>query len=209
MVFSRENPTGTALLPGSSARGCDSLVDVSLDFGGGMLELPAEYVIAPGETVELEAIFSGTVVHVQWMPAEGLSCSDCLRPLATPAGTRSYTLVVEDENGCIFTATTRVRIDENFRVFLPNAFTPNDDGINDRFVVSTSEQVTRIDYVRIFDRWGTLVYAEENVLPDQQRGWDGSYRGKVLNPAVFVVLVGVEFSGGKQQIFRGDLTLIR
>lgn len=209
MVFSRENPTGTALLPGSSARGCDSLVDVSLDFGGGVLELPAEYVIAPGETVELEAIFSGTAVHVQWMPAEGLSCSDCLRPLATPAGTRSYTLVVEDENGCIFTATTRVRIDENFRVFLPNAFTPNDDGINDRFVVSTSEQVTRIDYVRIFDRWGTLVYAEENVLPDQQLGWDGSYRGKVLNPAVFVVLVGVEFSGGKQQIFRGDLTLIR
>lgn len=207
--FNEQNPSGTVTLSGASANGCDSIVAVSISFEGGQLNLPNEYSIGPGGNVTLGAIFTGDIDQITWSPAEGLSCTDCLSPVANPSQNTVYTIEIVDRNGCIYTASTRVRINENFKVFLPNAFTPNDDGVNDRFMVMTNDQVSRVLYMRIFDRWGNLVYSEENVAPADQAGWDGTYRNKLMDPAVFVVVAEVEYTNGQTQIFETDLTLLR
>lgn len=207
--FSANNPTGSVRIPGASVNGCDSTIAVSLDFTGGLLELTPQFTLAPGQSVNIDARFSGNIRRISWSPAEGLSCTDCLTPTASPNRTTQYILELEDDNGCLYYAATNIRIEENFKVFLPNAFSPNDDGVNDRFTIMTSDQVDRILYMRIFDRWGNLVYSEENVSPSSQRGWDGTYGNKLLDPAVFVVVAAVEFTGGKVQYFQRDLTLLR
>jgi gliding motility-associated-like protein len=209
VTFDQQNPMGTVTLSGASVNGCDSLVIVNISFEGGQLTLPNEYSIGLGGNSSLNAIFTGDIAQITWSPANGLSCTDCLNPVANPSQTTVYTIEIVDRNGCFYTATTRVRIDENFKVFLPNAFTPNDDGVNDRFKVMTNDQVARVLYMRIFDRWGNLVYAEENPPALDQRGWDGTYQNKLMDPAVFVVIAEVEYINGQRQIFQTDLTLLR
>lgn len=207
-VFSEGNPSGTVTLANAGQHGCDSLVEVRLSFEPIQLNLAAQYTIAPGQGVTLGLVITGSYASIAWAPVEGLSCTDCLNPVATPGKATQYKVTVVGANGCIAEAFTTVRIDENFKVFLPTAFTPNGDGVNDRWMVETNEQIARILYLRIFDRWGNLVYSEEDVEPTQQRGWDGMYGGKELNPAVFVVVVSVQFSNGKEGQYTTDVSLI-
>jgi gliding motility-associated-like protein len=208
-IFTESNPTGTVTLANAAQGGCDSLVEVRLSFTPIQLSLPAQYTVAPGQVVTLGLVITGSYASILWEPSEGLSCTDCLNPVASPGKTTQYKVTVVGTNGCIAEAFTTVRIDENFKVFLPNAFSPNGDGVNDRWVVETNEQIERILYVRIFDRWGTLVYSEVDVEPGQQRGWDGRYGGKELNPAVFVVVASVQYSNGGEGLYTTDVSLLR
>ena len=114
--------------------------------------------------------------------------------------------------------TTLLSMDDSCRVieiskdvFVPNVFSPNRDGINDWFFISSAEgSVQHIDYLRIYDRWGGLVFEVLNILPNvETSGWDGMEKGKFLMPAVFVWVAQIEFSDGSTEIFSGDVTLLR
>jgi len=65
--------------------------------------------------------------------------------------------------------------------------------------------------MRIFDRWGALLYERTNLpaQPAEYEGWDGTYRGKKANAGVYVYLIEVEFEDGEVLLFRGDVTLVR
>jgi len=96
-------------------------------------------------------------------------------------------------------------------VYVPNTFSPNDDGINDvLFLSSGPNSVDRILFFRIFDRWGSLVFERKNILPnDASLGWDGKMLDKKLNPGVFAWVASVQFLDGKKNILFGDVTLVR
>jgi gliding motility-associated-like protein len=94
--------------------------------------------------------------------------------------------------------------------FVPNIFSPNQDGVNDIFYVQSNEQITRVKSFRIFDRWGAVVFEEIDFLTnDPQHGWDGTYGGKELDPAVFVYAIIAETADGQQLVVKGDVALIR
>jgi gliding motility-associated-like protein len=96
-------------------------------------------------------------------------------------------------------------------VFIPNVFSPNGDGINDLFLVfSKQEVVANLPYVRIFDRWGGLVFERFDIQPNTlEQSWDGTERGEPLGPGVFVYVVYIEYSDGTEEARTGDITLIR
>ena len=95
-------------------------------------------------------------------------------------------------------------------VFIPNVFTPNEDGVNDRFTVFSTPEIKEIQRLRIFDRWGQMVYELYDFPPnDVSYGWDGYFRGKKSNPAVFVCTVEWIDAEGELHILSGDLTLLR
>ncbi len=146
-----------------------------------------------------------------WEPAENLSCDNCKNPRVTGITPTTYTLTVIDINGCTATAQIFVDIDRNRKVYLPNVFSPNGDGLNDKFQVFTGIGVERINYVRLYDRWGERVFEEKDLppSPDGTPGWDGVFRGQDLNPAVFLYLVEVKFVDGRVLLYRGDVTLLR
>lgn len=146
-----------------------------------------------------------------WAPAENLSCADCKNPRVTGINPMTYTLTVIDINGCTASSQIFVDIDRNRKVYIPTVFSPNGDGINDNFQVFTGLGVEHINFVRLYDRWGEKVYEEIDLPPssDGTPGWDGNFRGKDMDPAVFLYLVEVVFVDGKVLVYRGDVSLLR
>jgi gliding motility-associated-like protein len=95
------------------------------------------------------------------------------------------------------------------KVFIPNAFSPNEDGINDFFSVFTNEDAKKIQQLNIFDRWGELIFTKTDFQPNQESlGWDGTFRGKKVMPGVYTYWAEVEFLDGKKKFFKGDVSII-
>lgn len=118
--------------------------------------------------------------------------------------------LVIDENGCEGTDNIIIRVNKVRNVLIPNAISPNFDGINDKFVIYTGVGVAAINKVAIYDRWGERVYFkglfEANTNTDV---WDGTHRGELMNDQVLFYVVEVLFTDGEVEIFKGDLTLMR
>ena len=179
-----------------------------------VVELPAILEIDLGDSLTMldpKILSSLPIETFLWEPADFLSCTDCKNPRVSAIRPQTYTLTVTDVNGCTASGQVRIIIDRNRNVFIPNVFSPNGDGINDRFKVFTGLGVTRINFVRLYDRWGELLYEEGELppSPDGTPGWDGTFRGEKMQPAVFMYLVEVEFLDGLKLLYRGDVTLLR
>jgi gliding motility-associated-like protein len=119
-----------------------------------------------------------------WTPALGLSDASQLNPLADPAQSTEYTLTVTSRYGCV--NSDRVRVDVVSSIFVPNAFTPNADGKNDRWTIpSLTPELGAM--VSVFDRAGQLVYQARSAAVS----WDGSYKGAPLATGVYVYQITI------------------
>ncbi len=179
-----------------------------------ILSVPPTTTIIAGNSVQL---YADSLNHVfltnySWTPADStLTCSDCSSPIATPVVTTTYSVTASTIEGCAGHATVTVKLlcDDSKQVFIPNTFTPNGDGNNDRFFVS-GKGLGLIKRMAIYNRWGELVYEAYNVhANDPSVGWDGTFRGEVVAPDVFVYVLDVECSTGSSFVFRGDISLVR
>ncbi|HMP88355.1 MAG TPA: gliding motility-associated C-terminal domain-containing protein, partial [Lacibacter sp.] len=95
------------------------------------------------------------------------------------------------------------------KIYIPNAFTPNNDGLNDRFMPS-GIGYSVIRSMRIFNRWGELVYEQLNLpVTDRSKGWDGTQRGMPLPPGVYVYTIEIECEENNIELFRNTFSLIR
>ncbi|MEM9917175.1 MAG: gliding motility-associated C-terminal domain-containing protein, partial [Bacteroidota bacterium] len=177
------------------------------------LELGNDTTIVLGDSIELIPITnipSATIDSFLWKPQEPLTCADCFTQWVRPLSTTSYELTYWDENGCPVSDRITIEVDAQAPVFAPNAFTPNGDGINDRFVLYSGPSVAQILVLRIFDRWGELMYESREMPPNDPRmGWDGRLKGEALNPAVFVYYAEILLQDGSKKIIYGDLTLVK
>ena len=104
-----------------------------------------------------------------------------------------------------------IKLDRNVDVFIPSAFSPDGDHVNDRFTVfANPHQVRRVIAFQVFDRWGSQVFAAEDFLPnDENRGWDGHIGNKLPNAGIFVYLAKLELVDGSEIIRKGQVLLVR
>jgi gliding motility-associated-like protein len=151
------------------------------------------------------------VASVQWSPAEGLSCTDCLSPIATPFETTIYQVEVVNINGCKDQTNIRLFVNRDAKVYIPNAFSPNNDGANDSFTAySDPEMVVQIKNMRIFDRWGNALFERSDFAAnDPSLGWDGRFKGSLMNDGVFAYWIEVELIDGTTTTFKGDVAIIK
>lgn len=178
------------------------------------VDLPSIVEIELGDTLtqlDPNIISSLPIDTFLWTPASQLSCADCKNPFVNAIQSQLYTLTIIDINGCPATAQVFVDVDLDRNVFIPNVFSPDDDGINDIFRVFTGLGVRNIRRFHVYDRWGELMFDQLNVSPsaDGTIGWDGRFNGERMNPAVFVYIIEVEFLDGSLLVYRGDVTLLR
>ncbi|MFN8283382.1 MAG: PKD domain-containing protein [Chitinophagales bacterium] len=165
-----------------------------------------EKIIIRGMEADLSATSPDNVSYF-WSENYFLSCQDCANPMAKPEKDTSYKITVTNEFGCKATDNQNVRVIEDCNgdaVFLPNTFTPNGDGQNDILLV-LGPGVQSVKEFRIFNRWGELVFETR----DMSIGWDGTYKGEKLTPAVFVYYVDVQCIDGRRTMKKGNITLIR
>jgi gliding motility-associated-like protein len=143
-----------------------------------------------------------------WTPATGLSSNNIVNPVGMYNGSFDsirYRVYVYDEAGCVDSSFITVKIFKTEpQVFVPSAFTPNKDGKNDLFR-PIAVGLTKIEYFRVFNRWGQLVFS----TTINGHGWDGKINGMEQGTGTFVWLVkGVDYTG-KSVFHKGTVTLIR
>ena len=146
--------------------------------------------------------------YIVWTPDYNLSNDSILNPVASPHHTTTYNAIYIDPNGCVFrlNSVTIYVLDASCNentVFVPNTFTPNNDGRND-ILYARSAFVTDI-YFTVYDRWGEQVFATNDI----NKGWDGIFNGKPCNPDVFGYYVTFTCNDGKKSFKKGNVTLIR
>ena len=171
--------------------------------------LPEQYTIQWGESVQIEGQTNAPAGSVlQWIPADNLSCVDCINPHASPVTTTDYTLIITDPTGCIDSATVRVNVEiicDPDRLGIPNVFTPNLDGHNDYFGIAKENGPETITSFRIYDRWGELIF--EGVGRDAK--WDGRFKGKDMPAGVYVYIIEYVCADDSEGRAVGDVTLVR
>jgi gliding motility-associated-like protein len=132
--------------------------------------------------------------------------------LPTFAVLKSGKISVSASNECgVGFDEVNVEIKNCYSVYVPNAFSPNDDGVNEYVSVYASSDVTAVKSFLIFNRWGDMVFEAQNFLPDtaDKNGWNGTAGGKPLNPDVYVYVVEFVTKTGVLLVQKGDVTLMR
>jgi gliding motility-associated-like protein len=151
------------------------------------------------------------ISSIRWSPANGLSCTDCPFPTVQIAHPETYTLRIVDLYGCSTELTIAITIDESIDIYVPTAFSPNGDQVNDRLnIYANTLQVEKVLVFRIFDRWGGLMFENENFPPNrEQLGWDGTFRGQLMDPGVYTYMAILELASGARQTIGGHVLLMQ
>ncbi len=173
---------------------------------------PVTKIIAKGDTVHLSVSPQGTGYTYNWSPSAGLSCTNCPNPIATPDVTTNYLVTVTDVNGCSaasdpglnFAALTVVTLacSEPY-IFVPNAFSPNSDQINDKLYVRG--RYLKEMYFAVYNRWGQKVFETTDI----NIGWDGAFNGTPVTPDVYGYYLTATCQQGEKFFKKGNVTVLK
>jgi gliding motility-associated-like protein len=169
------------------------------------VRLPISTSITEGTIIVLEVeVDSEGALSFLWSPARWLSCVACRNPLAQPRQTIVYTVEVTDAFGCSGKDSIEIIVDSAFPVYIPNAFSPNGDGVNDVFEVYSGNEQFELSALEIFDRYGSKMYACQGM----QCTWDGRFKGQLVQPGLYIYVVqvntpdGIKIRSGEVQVLR-------
>lgn len=158
--------------------------------------------------IQLTILAVSPPYEINWSP----TVNDLMNPTNLSVGV--YNLMILDAQNCVFVDSIFIENPTliatecaNSAVYIPNVFSPNGDGINDYFEIFFAEQTTvqKVLKVEIMDRWGNLVYLLEGEMPK----WDGRFRGKMVNPTVFLYKIQLELNDGGTELLQGSFSLIK
>lgn len=173
------------------------------------IEIPEDtIIIIQGQTIEIssELIGGEGVIIYQWEPVSEVDCASCESVFVSPQTNAIYSVQVTDEFGCTdidFVLLKVLTCDETL-FFIPNIISPNNDGLNDRFVF-TYEGISIVEGVKIYDRWGELMFQTSNL----DITWDGTFNGVICNPGVYVYTIEAVCFDGTKTVIAGNITLIK
>ncbi len=143
-------------------------------------------------------------VNYLWSPASVLNNASVVNPVATLRQDTRFTVMVTDIAGCKASATVLVKVYDGITYYLPNAFSPNGDGLND-FFRPVSVGIVSTDYFRIYSRYGQLIY--ETSQPS--KGWDGTYKGIRQPVGNYVWIIKGMGNNGRVIEMKGNVVLVR
>ncbi len=164
--------------------------------------------VLAGNPVILSATGSMDVTEWKWTPGDYLSCTDCPQPISSPKKPEEYIVMVKNAVGCMAKDTVEAKIlCVELNVRIPDAFSPNGDGKNDRFVVLG---IGEVKHLVIYDRWGVKVWERNNFYPaDATSCWDGTVHGQPGPVGAYVYYVEMECPTGGVFGRRGTVVLVR
>lgn len=143
-------------------------------------------VIISGQSVMLDGIAGGTDVNYTWTPDQNITGITTLTPIVNPTSSQAYTLHVTSNKGCK-EATDTVLVKVFKQLYVPNAFTPNNDGINDTWFIETLQAYPGAE-VKVFNRYGQIVFDNHG----KNISWDGKYHGVQLTSGAFVYVIDLK-----------------
>ncbi|HYE55202.1 MAG TPA: PKD domain-containing protein [Chitinophagaceae bacterium] len=162
----------------------------------------------PAEPVQLSATGSSNVVRWLWTPATYLNCTNCPAPVSKPMVQITYKVTGITAKGCEASDEVLVKMQCNeSRIRIPNAFSPNKDGHNERFEV---KGISVIRHMTIYNRWGNKVFERSNfIASDESACWDGTFNGAPQPVGTYVYIMQAQCPGGEVFVKKGTVTLVR
>jgi gliding motility-associated-like protein len=168
--------------------------------------LPKPFVFAGRDTtyqlndnIVLNAIGSGTF---EWITGEGILCKTCARTQVVPLQSDCYTVRLTDIKGCVAEDALCIDISRDFNAYIPNTFTPNNDGLNDEFKIY-GENLSKFS-LTVYNRWGQQLYYSE----DPDKGWDGTFKHHLCKEDVYLYKVVYTGLDGKKYERLGSIQLL-
>lgn len=157
-----------------------------------------------GNSVVLSPVYGGSdSLFFNWNPSTFLNDASIDTPTARPFVTTSYTITISDTNQCEASTSTTVFVNDSLKIYIPNIFSPNADGVNDVFYIYAN--AVKDVFFTIYNRWGEKVFESK----DMAIGWDGNYKGKLASEGVYTYSVQFIFLNYTQQKKKGSVTLVR
>ncbi|NND31592.1 MAG: hypothetical protein HKN76_03305, partial [Saprospiraceae bacterium] len=146
----------------------------------------------------------------RWIERKGIICEQCRNITISPTATSKYIFEVEDASGCRSRQEYNIRVDSRNLIYIPNAFTPNGDGLNDAFIVydglALIEEIVSLD---IFDRRGMKIYQAKNLTTNEEAPDFTSIFQEVIGPQVYMYIIEIRFKQGYKQSIKGDFIIVK
>lgn len=163
---------------------------------------PSDTTIKYGDSIQLNS--ESEAIYWLWMPGTYLSDPMVKMPYASPTENMLYTLIGINEFGCKDTAFVKIDVEYDPKIGMPNAFSPNGDGLNDVFKLQNLN-FEKLQSFQIYNRYGQLVFETQN----PNIGWDGTIKDVPAAADVYYYFIQYALPDGTRKFFRGDVTLIR
>lgn len=183
------------------------------------LTSPEEFVVIAekdttmilGDKIQLDGrFFPYDMRSLQWYaPDSTISDTQIINPEAMPLRDVQYVLSVTDENGCTSHDTINIRVQALRDVYAPNAFSPDGNRNNDFFNIFSTKSADSILSLKIYDRWGGLMFTGAPKLNDPTQGWDGTKNGKPVKKGVYAWVAKLRYLDGVVEVYHGDITVVR
>lgn len=179
------------------------------------LDLGPDQLLDLGDETSVFALTNFPVTRYFWSStSDELPCTTsgiCDELTWFPTQTQTVYLTTEDSNNCTVIDSVRITVNPIKDVYVPNAFSPNLDGVNDHFMVfGPVPRIRNVNRFEVYDRWGNQMFSATNLTPgDTSQGWDGYARGKLASPGVYAYQIEVEFLDGTRELLSGDVLLLR
>ena len=154
--------------------------------------------------------YSSNVVRYEWTPANTLSCSSCAYPQTTVNDLKSFTIKVTSDSGCVATDNVILAVEcNNAYIMMPGAFTPNNDGLNDKYYPLTNG-IKYIKRFAIYNRNSQLLFEQKEFMPNNRNfGWDGKYMNTVQPIGAYIYIIEVVCELGQSTVKKGSFMLLQ
>ena len=173
-----------------------------------IISLGDDQEIRLGDSLEIQVIANSNQLLYSWPHLPGFTGD---RLYVRPLESQVFRVIALDTlTYCEEEAYLRINVDRSPRVYMPTAFSPNSDGVNDSYYPLTDNDVVQVRSLRIFSRGGQLVYENQYFAPnDPLQGWDGNFRGQPMPNGIYAYFAEIAFLDGRTVIFKGELSLLR
>ncbi len=213
-IYNESNPNGVETI--ESLNGCDTFVMIDLHFNAvEEIQLLAIILTEANRNIDITTYVNdrvGDPQAVYWIPADSVSCEDCIRTEFLGETDQVLNAIIVDSMGCDIKFSIPIKFTRTpSSVFIPNVFSPNNDGINDSFRVFglADNQITLLN-MSIYNRWGQRVFQIGNLtISNPRASWDGLTNGVRAPEGVYVYTIEISHADDQIQLFYGELTLLR
>lgn len=179
--------------------GCKKRDSININIENLYLTINRNETIYAGQPIQLIPQTNGTVT---WQANPALSCTACQTTTASPGVTTTFYLL-STKNSCSLTDSVKVLVKYSPYVYVPNAFTPDNNALNDVFKVSTN--ITGEMTMQIFNRWGKKIFETK----DASVGWDGKIKGQLQQAGSYIYIITYKGNFAEMQTEKGSFLLIR
>ncbi len=208
-----EVEVGMHMLEVTSPEGCSSYLDFEIEnLGVEDLLISGISSIVKGESADYTASYNSGLedLILIWTLNSDTICVNCSEVNITPDENGELCVSILYGNGCRVTDCLSIEVNEKTKIFIPNAFSPNNDNVNDFFAINSNNSSVFIEEIMIFDRWGEMVYNRRGFeLGEESYYWDGTKNGDFCLEGVYVYVISYLDELNQRKKITGDLTLVR